>query len=286
MKRKREVHSDIQGNRRERIRQKQRKRVLVIGGIALFVGVILGGFCGRFIGSKASNTTITELTDALSEAELQVESLLEMQTDEIEIENEIESEDVQAEIDVDSWELRLVNRYNLLSEEEVIELSEIENGHYVDSRIIEPLQEMLDACRADGIDIYVRSAYREWETQELYFNNKMQIGIDSNMSYYDAFMYATEYTALPGASEHQLGLAVDLISTEYETLDAAQADTEVAQWLLEHSCEYGFILRFPEGKEDITGVEFEPWHYRYVGIDAATEIMELGITLEEYLGEA
>lgn len=282
MKRKREVHSEIQENRRERIRRKQRKRVLVIGGIALFIGAILGGVCGGFMSVRTSNTTIEELTDALSEAELQVESLLELQTQEI----EVEIEDVEVETDADSWELRLVNRYNLLSEEEEIELSEIENGYYVDSRIIEPLQEMLDACRADGIDIYVRSAYREWETQELYFNNKMQIGIDSNMSYYDAYMYATEYTALPGASEHQLGLAVDLISTEYENLDAAQADTEVAQWLLEHSYEYGFILRFPEGKEDITGVEYEPWHFRYVGIDAATEITEQGITLEEYLGEA
>lgn len=284
MKRKQEVHSDMQANRRERIRKKQRKRLLIIGGIALFMGVIIGGVGGKLTATRTSNDKITELTDALSEAELQVESLLELQSEEVEV--EVEIPDVQSEIDVDSWELRLVNRYNLLSEDEEFDLTEIENGYYVDSRIMEPLQDMLEACRADGIDIYVRSAYREWETQELYFNNKMQIGIDSNMSYYDAYMYVTEYTALPGASEHQLGLALDLISTEYETLDAGQADTDVAKWLLEHSCEYGFILRFPEGKEDITGVEYEPWHYRYVGIDAATEIMEQGITLEEYLGEA
>lgn len=277
------MNREIEDKREARIRREQERRkreqqrnkmLLIIAAFLIIIGLVVGGLIGRTLAKKAANATILELETSLSEVE-----------QELEVSVTSEEEVVVDTVDESSWELRLVNRYNLMTEDEVVEVSEVEDGFFVDSRIVEPLEEMLEACKADGIDIYIRSAFREWETQELYFNNKMGIAIDSGLSYYDSYISTMEYTALPGASEHQLGLALDLISTEHENLDAEQADTEVANWLLEHSCEYGFILRFPEGKEDITGVEFEPWHYRYVGIDAATEIMEAGITLEEYLGE-
>ena len=92
--------------------------------------------------------------------------------------------------------------------------------------------------------------------------------------------------ALPGTSEHATGLAVDIISTEYAALDDRQGDTEEQKWLMEHCWEYGFILRYPESKSHITGIQFEPWHYRYVGVAAAQEIMAKGLCLEEYLGQA
>ena len=89
--------------------------------------------------------------------------------------------------------------------------------------------------------------------------------------------------AVPGTSEHQLGLAVDIVDRSNQNLDESQEDTAVQQWLMAHSWEYGFILRFPTGKSDITGIIYEPWHYRYVGRDAAKEIYDRGICLEEYL---
>ena len=89
--------------------------------------------------------------------------------------------------------------------------------------------------------------------------------------------------AIPGTSEHQLGLAVDIVDKHSQVLDNSQADTPAQQWLMEHSWEYGFILRYPEGKSEITGIIYEPWHYRYVGKEAAAEIHELGLCLEEYL---
>ena len=89
--------------------------------------------------------------------------------------------------------------------------------------------------------------------------------------------------AVPGTSEHQLGLAVDLVSSEYTGLDERQEETGSYQWLVKHCAEYGFILRYPNDKTEITGIIYEPWHFRYVGVEAAREIMDQGICLEEYL---
>ena len=103
-------------------------------------------------------------------------------------------------------------------------------------------------------------------------------------SYEEALKVAATISAIPGTSEHQLGLAVDIIDTKLWALEEEQADLPGQQWLMEHCHEYGFILRYPTGTTDITGIIFEPWHYRYVGMDIAREIPERGITLEEYLG--
>ena len=89
--------------------------------------------------------------------------------------------------------------------------------------------------------------------------------------------------AVPGTSEHQTGLALDIVDTSYQILDEAQEDTDVQRWLAEHSWEYGFVLRYPLGKSEITGISYEPWHYRYVGRTAAREMTELGLRLEEYV---
>ena len=88
---------------------------------------------------------------------------------------------------------------------------------------------------------------------------------------------------MPGTSEHQLGLALDIIDTGYTNLDEGQEDTATQQWLMAHCWDYGFILRYPNGTTDITGIIYEPWHYRYVGRTAAAQIHELGVTFEEYI---
>ncbi len=103
-------------------------------------------------------------------------------------------------------------------------------------------------------------------------------------SYEEAEELAGQVVAVPGTSEHQLGLALDLVSSEYRKLDEEQENTKGFKWLKEYSWEYGFILRYPNGETDITGIIYEPWHFRYVGLEAAKEITEAGLTLEEYLG--
>ena len=95
-------------------------------------------------------------------------------------------------------------------------------------------------------------------------------------------IFTKKSVAIPGTSEHATGLAVDIMSTKYGELDEKQGDTEEQKWLMEHCSEYGFVLRFPQDKSDITGIVYEPWHYRYVGVDAAKEMTENGLTLEEY----
>jgi len=99
----------------------------------------------------------------------------------------------------------------------------------------------------------------------------------------EAYTLASQIVMVPGASEHQLGLALDITSDTYIELLQGFADTEAGKWLAEHCCEYGFVLRYPLGKEDITGVEYEPWHFRYVGKEAATVMTEEGICLEEFM---
>lgn len=99
----------------------------------------------------------------------------------------------------------------------------------------------------------------------------------------DAKAKAGRQVAVPGTSEHQLGLAVDIVDVSYQLLDTNQENTDVQKWLLENSWRYGFILRYPTDKTDITGIVYEPWHYRYVGKEYAKEIHEKGVCLEQYL---
>ena len=153
----------------------------------------------------------------------------------------------------------------------------------VDSRCAADLEDMLRACRTAGHSPLIVSSYRAWSQQEEMYEEKvgelMSQGLDRETAEADAKSHA----AAPGYSEHQLGLAVDIVDEEYSLLDEKQGDTATQQWLMENCWQYGFILRYPEGKREITGVEYQPWHYRYVGLSAAEQIHELSITLEEYV---
>ena len=131
--------------------------------------------------------------------------------------------------------------------------------------------------------MYVVSAHRDYETQRGVFNTTMVDWINQGYSPLDAYDETKKSVAVPGTSEHATGLALDIVSSTYDALDEQQAETAEAKWLAENCWKYGFILRYPVSKSDVTGIIFEPWHYRYVGKDVAKEIMEQNITLEEYL---
>lgn len=162
-------------------------------------------------------------------------------------------------------------------------LTQLSGGHAVDGRCYPDLQEMMDACREAGNSPLICSSYRSQEKQESLFQNKVDRLTAQGYSPEKAKAEAARAVALPGTSEHQLGLAVDIVDVNNQNLDESQEDTAVQQWLLAHSWEYGFILRYPQDKSGITGIIYEPWHYRYVGKEAAKEIYEQGICLEEYL---
>ena len=184
----------------------------------------------------------------------------------------------------ENWAIALVNEGHPLDTAYVpAEMTEIESERSVDSRIADELKQMLSDAKDAGLSMYVASAYRSYEKQREVFNNTMQDWISQGYSPLNAYDETKKSVAVPGTSEHATGLAVDIISSEYEELDDRQGDTEEQKWLMEHCWEYGFILRYPPEKSDVTKIVYEPWHYRYVGKEAAKEITEQNITLEEYV---
>lgn len=192
------------------------------------------------------------------------------------------------ETEKQQWYLRLVNRDYPMTEADVPEVATETidaNGYQVDARIMEDLEAMFADARAAGRNPMICSAFREWDMQvSLYENKILRVMQEEGLSEEDAAVKAATVVAKPGTSEHQVGLALDIVSSEYQELDEAQMETEDQKWLMENSWKYGFILRYPMDKSDITGVIFEPWHYRYVGKKAAKEITEQNLTLEEYVG--
>ena len=179
--------------------------------------------------------------------------------------------------------LMLVNPWNPLPEGYVPELASVGDEQYMDARCAGALLEMLEDCREAGGSPYICSAYRTQQYQQDLYDNKILRLILAGVDGETAPAIAAQSVAVPGTSEHQLGLAVDIIDQFYTNLDAGQEETSTQKWLMENSWRYGFILRYPNGSTDITGIIYEPWHYRYVGEEFAREIYELDVTLEEYL---
>lgn len=181
----------------------------------------------------------------------------------------------------DGWMQLLVNSSNVIPDGYApTELTELSNGQSVDKRIYPSLQSMFDDARAQGVYPVVSSGYRTAKQQQSEMDDKIQGYIDDGKSEDEARTLAATYVAQVGYSEHEAGLAIDIVAKANKSDD----DT-VWAWMKEHCAEYGFILRYPEGKEGVTGMSYEPWHFRYVGVEAAQKIMGAGITLEEYLGQ-
>lgn len=186
-------------------------------------------------------------------------------------------------IDPDDWRLKLVNRWNPLENTFKVETIEIERGFWFDVRAADRLTAMLDDCRAAGLHPLLCSAYRTYEYQCGLFDKQIRKQEALGLSGEEAAIAAGEVVAVPGTSEHQIGLAADICSMDYQFLDEGQEQTAEYQWLRQHCAEYGFILRYPPASTDLTGIIYEPWHFRYVGEEHAAYIMAKGITLEEYL---
>ena len=178
------------------------------------------------------------------------------------------------------WCLILVNKWHPLETENEIDLTELSNGQCVDSRIYPQLQKMFDDMRDDGVYPVVASGYRTEQEQQQIYDESMAEYIEKGYSESDAKTETERWVAIPGTSEHQLGLGVDINADGINSYGY-----EVYNWLAQNAYRYGFIYRYPENKVAITGIANEPWHYRYVGVNAATEIYKRGICLEEYLGE-
>lgn len=199
-----------------------------------------------------------------------------------------EDEDINAD---NKWAMFLVNKQNPLPKnyDDIIETELVYEGDkngYIDKRAAKYAKDMFAAALEDGIDLWVVSSYRTIQYQQDNFDRSVQQRMDNGMTYDDAYADTLREVAMPGESEHNAGLAMDIMSVEYTSMDdAGFENTKAFEWLDKHAAEYGFILRYPKDKEDITEIIYEPWHYRFVGIYYANEIKKSGLCLEEYFAE-
>ncbi len=180
--------------------------------------------------------------------------------------------------------VELVNPWHTLPQDYSVELSYIDTTQQIATLCYDDLMQMLSDCADAGHKILVVSGYRTMADQEFLYYRKVNKLVDMGYSWAAACREGAKEVAVPGTSEHQLGLAVDIVDSSYPYLDDYQANTAAQRWLMENCHKYGFILRYPTGTTDITGIIFEPWHYRYVGTEISWEIYRSGVTLEEYLG--
>ena len=179
--------------------------------------------------------------------------------------------------------LYLVNPWNYVPEDYTVELTPINDLHAIADVAYSDYLDMITDCEEAGFMPVVCSSYRTQEYQEGLFQNRIDRYVKEGYSVEEATGLAGQSVAVPGTSEHQLGLALDIVDNRNWKLDESQADMPTQQWLMENSWRYGWILRYPNEKSAITGIIYEPWHYRYVGKTIAKEIYDLGICLEEYL---
>lgn len=183
----------------------------------------------------------------------------------------------------ESWKIILVNSSHALPDGYVPEMTTVDNTSFqFDIRAAEDLNAMLRDARAEGLSPMICSSYRTWERQTTLFEKQVEKQQATGLSYEDAYEKAKTVVAYPGTSEHQTGLTADIVATSHQLLDDSQADTAEQQWLMANCWKYGFILRYPLGKSEETGIIYEPWHYRYVGQEVAQYITENGLCLEEY----
>ncbi|MDE8702546.1 M15 family metallopeptidase [Adlercreutzia equolifaciens] len=183
------------------------------------------------------------------------------------------------------WNLRLINGEHPLPDNfEAPELKSFADGaHAVDKRIYQSLQAMLKAARKANRHPVVCSSFRTRAKQRELYRARVQQCKDEGLTGKKAREEAAFWVARPGCSEHEAGLAVDLVDESYQELDKKQEKAKAQKWLMKHCADYGFILRYPTDKSDITNIGYEPWHYRYVGAEYARAITDSGLCFEEWL---
>lgn len=247
-------------------------KVFLVSCVSVLVAGFLGGVAlGRYVESRQAVETVQKKDNQYESLEKEYNSVKEQA--------EAQNEETRP------WYLMLVNQSHPMEDGYVPELANIDDAHQVDARVLEPLQNMLKAASDEGYSLYVCSAYRSVDRQKELFNESMIDYVNQGMTYYEAAIETAKSIAWPGESEHATGLAMDIVSSDYAGLDEKQGETDDQKWLMEHCYEYGFILRYPKDKSEDTGIIYEPWHYRYVGVEAALAIRDQGVTLEEYLNE-
>lgn len=267
---------------RSAARAKRRRRILrnrilfVLAILAILAGVVFG---------------ISRLTAMYRKTHLPKQSLQAVQAAGLESDETSEGAQGLAGAQVSSlqsdWRMVLVNPNVKLPDDYTVETetADASTGKELQTEAAEAYRQMAKAAEADGVSLMLCSGYRSVEYQQGLFDKKVEQCISEGLSQEDAEIKAATIVAAPGHSEHNTGLAADIVTPDHQMLDTAFEQTPAFAWLSQHAAEYGFILRYPQDKTAITGIIYEPWHYRYVGVDNAAAILQSGGCLEEYLAK-
>ncbi len=258
---------------------------LILAVIVLVVIMVLGIYFVSVLGKDSNNTDSSSSQITQSDEQSSEEESSEQDVTSSEVTVSLPQE-MPHDLDVEFENLTLVNGWNPLPEDYDYEgnLTEIPKKYIkgsltqIDKDIWPYLQEMLDDARADGIDIGVWSPYRSYATQKWLFEKQVQKQINNGVAKENAEDVAATIVARPGTSEHNTGLALDINCANHSF-----KETKAYKWLQENAKNYGFIMRYAEDKQEKTGVIYESWHWRFVGVKAAYEINDLGMCLEEYV---
>ena len=269
----------------------KKKIQIVLAGAAGFVAMLLFLLGFSFYQAWSNEKALYESTDSALFAQLVSESdekAAEISRKRIEEAENAEKQAIESGMAhrIEKYKdqlLLLVNPWNEVPEDYIALLDTVEDGYLIDRRCAQALTDMINDCRAAGNLPVICSAYRTHEYQEELYQNKIKRLVAAGTAPWNAPEIAARSVAIPGTSEHQLGLAVDIIDENYVNLDQYQQYTNVQKWLMANCSDYGFILRYPNGSSEITGIIFEPWHYRYVGVSTAKAVEASGLTFEEYL---
>lgn len=248
---------------KKNVKRKLNKKKVVITAALFLIIIIL------IVKAFKRDEVIETSTD---EEIVQITTANETQENQIQEQPEIKKE-------ITDWRLRLANYENILPEDFEVEVADIDDTRQFDARAIKYLKQMINDMRKDGIsNIWVQSAYRSVERQKELYDNSVKKYLNQGKTQEEAERLTNEYINKPGASDHNLGLAVD-----FNNVDNNFEDLKGFEWLQENAENYGFILRYPKDKEDITKISYESWHWRYVGEEHAKKMNELNMCLEEYI---
>ena len=273
-------HHNTNGKRLKKKRYNKKKKLnkrkiaIVILIIIILITIIL---------KKSKNKTTVETTTnqveqtASEQEENKVEE--EQANEQSQDQNQNQKQEQQPEKEITDWRLTLANYENLLPENFTVKVENIDKTRQFDARAIGELNDMMNQMKKDGItNIWIQSAYRSVARQKELYDASVKKYLQEGKTQEEAEKLTNEYINKPGSSDHNLGLAVDFnkVDNEFEKLEGFK-------WLQKNAENYGFVLRYPKDKEDITKIAYESWHWRYVGVEHAKKMNELNMCLEEYI---
>ncbi|MFV0498394.1 MAG: M15 family metallopeptidase [Candidatus Fimivivens sp.] len=185
--------------------------------------------------------------------------------------------------ELEDWRLMLVNFEHPLPADWSVDLTVTPYGYEVDARIADAVDTLITAASNDGVSLMICYGYRTIEQSQQLFEKQINTQLALGLSQEEAVVEAKRWVAPPGTSEHHTGLALDIVTPSHQVLNHSFAGTSAGIWMAQHSWEYGFVIRYPDNKQDITGITYEPWHVRYVGKEHAAAMRANDECLEEYV---